>query len=64
MDKLYKKKDEYEAKRQERIKKERNENSFQPKTTKNKNYLVTKDVIERNIEFLTKKNEKREKMKL
>ena len=64
LDKLHKKKDEYEQKRQDRIQKEIAENSFQPKTTKNKNYQITQNVIERNQEFIAKRNEKREKMKI
>jgi len=31
---------------------------FNLKQTKNKHYVVTKDVVERNNEFLQKKNEK------
>ena len=57
-EKLYKKKDEYEAKKKERLEKLLENISFQPKTTKNKNYKVTKDVIERNQEFIMKKNQK------
>mmetsp|Transcript_43475 Transcript_43475/g.41930 ORF Transcript_43475/g.41930 Transcript_43475/m.41930 type:complete len:130 (+) Transcript_43475:1663-2052(+) len=60
-EKLYKKKQEYEAKRKERIERVMNENTFQPKTNKNKHYVVTKDVIERNQDFINKKNEKRQK---
>lgn len=32
--------------------------TFQPKTNKTSKYKVTKDVVERNQEFITKKNEK------
>lgn len=47
-EKLYKKKDEYEAKKKERLERMMSENTFQPKTNNNKQYVVTKDVIERN----------------
>lgn len=62
-DKLYRKKDEFEAKKKERLARLLDDISFQPKLNKNKNYVVTKDVIERNQEFLAKKNEKIQKMK-
>jgi hypothetical protein len=52
---LYKKKEEYEGKKQEKIEKQLNEITFQPKTNKSKQYKVTKDVIERNNDFLHRK---------
>lgn len=37
------------------------ENTFQPKTNKNRNYVITNNVIERNQDFIHKKNEKMQK---
>jgi len=63
-EKLYKKKDEYEAKKREREQKQTvEEATFRPQTTKSSRYKVQKDVIERNIEFMAKKNEKLERIK-
>lgn len=39
-----------------------NELTFKPKTTRNKNYQIKKDVVERNQDFINKRNEKRERM--
>lgn len=45
-------------KKKERLEKLLGEISFQPKTNKVKNGKVGKDVIERNQEFIAKKNQK------
>lgn len=37
------------------------ESTFQPQTNKKKNYNIQKDVIERNADFIYKKNEKLQK---
>lgn len=47
-EKLYKKKDEYDAKKKERMEQQMHENTFQPKTNKNKHYVISNNVIERN----------------
>jgi len=45
---LYKKKDEYEAKKKEKMDKMNKDITFIPTTNKNKNEKIGKDVIERN----------------
>mmetsp|Transcript_34601 Transcript_34601/g.25768 ORF Transcript_34601/g.25768 Transcript_34601/m.25768 type:complete len:121 (+) Transcript_34601:858-1220(+) len=60
-EKLYKKRDEYEAKKKQKLERMFSENTFQPRLNKSKQYIVAKDVIERNQEFIEKKNEKAKK---
>ena len=61
-ERLFKLKDEYDAKKKQKLDKIISDITFQPQTTKNKNYTVQKDVIERNNDFIVKKNEKIQKM--
>ena len=60
-EKLYKMKDEYEARKKQMAQVLNEEPSFVPSTNRYKNSRIEKDVIERNQEFLAKKEEKAKK---